>query len=266
MEKLISEISASTVAIVGAIGVSIIYLIKEVFAVLSKWVSNEIQFRQKLSHDRRKLTHEIDLELQKEEQRNRILIEKNKLRTQLNKSTSADVNRVIDILDNIKNTFELQRALLVSYHNGIQRGYRNFSIRYERVRDGILPIKSDYQAKPLADYHKEIDRFSEEKCIVYNIDDKHTDENLHILAQMQMLDVTMRITIPLLVPIDNNNIPEEHKSIVVGQECDYYLVGVFIAHFDNASHFIEGKQTEIMLRNKVDDILNLYEKNPNILV
>lgn len=266
MEELIKEINASTVAIVGAIGISVVYLIKEFFAVLSKWVSSEIHFRQALSHDRRKLSHEIDLELQREDQRNRMLLEKTKLKAQLSKSTSSDVNKVIDIMDNIKNTFKLQRALLVSYHNGIQKGYRNFSIRYERTRDGIFTIKAEYQAKPLADYHKEIDRFSEEKCIVYNINDEHTDENLHILAQMQMLDVKMRITIPLLVPIDNDNIPEEHKSIVVGQESDYYLIGVFIAHFDNASYFIDGKQTEIMLRNKVDDILNLYEKNPNILV
>jgi len=257
----ISTISAAGLAILTAA----VLLVKDMFKLFSAWLEKELAFKQAARHDKLKIEADLYLETKKEELSRTKQLRDKQLQDSLGANLLEDALKVQSILKTIKEKTNARNVTITAYHNGIAKGFRNFSIRYEETRESKYSIIDNYQSKPLSARYKAIKQFESKDYCWLRENDEPTDENRDSLGYMKMNEVTNLITIPLMVASDTLQASEQGIMLIKKNEVDYYILGVLKVHLDKESKAFTELELTNYLENRVDDIMNLYNKNNKIL-
>jgi hypothetical protein len=258
-----------TIGTVPAAGLAIlttaVLLVKDMFKLFSSWLEKELAFKQAARHDKLKIEADLYIESKKEElSRNKQLRDK-QLQDTLGANLLEDALKVQNMLKTIKEKTDARNVTITAYHNGVAKGFRNFSIRYEETRESKYSIIDNYQSKPLSARYKAIKQFETKDYCWIRENDEPTDETRDSLGYMKMNEVLNLITIPLMIAADTLQVSEQGVMPIKKDGVDYYILGVLKVHLDKDSKTFTELELTSYLENRVDDIMNLYNKNNKIL-
>jgi hypothetical protein len=240
---------------------SLILVIKKVTDLISEWLSKEMAFRQTNRHARMQLELDLDIESKKQELKRHQILEDKKLEDSLSANLLEDALKIQSLLKVVRERLDAQGVGIALYHNGIAKGFKNFSIRYEEVRDSKFSIIPYYQSKPLSPFYPTIKEFENKNVIMYRITDPITDNNKEPLSILRLAEVKAMIVVPILVPVEHE-LPSEHTTMVIKRfNGEHYILGFLCALLDDQSKNLGELELLSYLVNKADDIVNIYLKN-----
>lgn len=245
-----------------AIAAATVFIIKEVAGVVAEWLKNEITTKQSLRHAILKIKAEqLQKELIIQGKVNERLKEK-ELEEALLDTTLEDVIKTQQLLKKMLGSINAKRVSIILFHNGIAKGFRNFSMRFEEMRHYSDSVAEKYQSKPLSIYYGAIKKFEETPYIVY--DKLNLDYSDPFACTIEDLEGTHLIALPLLASKEQN-VPDHHKLMSIKRkDSQYYILGIVTVTLDKESNPL----TKSLLNDCIglaDDIMNIYEHNYKIL-
>ncbi len=247
-----------------AIAGSIVILIKQLTDLISSWLTKEMAFRQNNRHAKMQLQLDLDIESKTQDLKRQQKIQDKRLEDSLNSSLLEDALKIQGQLRIIRDRLNAKTVNVTLYHNGMAKGFKNYSIRYEEVRDTADALMANYQSKPLSAFYSTIKEFEDKNAVFYKVTDELNDKNKEFIALCKLTNSTSVIVVPLLATEDTL-LPTEHTTMLITKhKVEYYLIGTLTVYLDETSKQLGELEVLTYLVNKSDDLMNIYIKNPKV--
>lgn len=261
MENVLKDLSIEVIVTT----IAIVFTIRELIGLIIAIIKDELLFKQQQRHKLRKI--EIDLLIQQKQSETTMKLKKEQLL--LDESFKFNfLESAISVQHIMKQLREWSDAVSVSlllFHNGVAKGFKHYSIRYEETRTFANSIYEHYQIKPLQGYFKIIKQLEKQNIVKVSITDDITDGNQVVNWFLNAHKLNKMFIAPILIPIDSN-IPDEQKIMRLEKNGeDFFIIGLITLAMDENSNDLSDEVMMSMMYNKVDDITNLYKRNSRIL-
>lgn len=259
MENLLLE--QGTVLIVALIA-SLAWLIKNVITLGFDYMSKNLVSKQERNN--KILQKETELEiikLQNDADREKTL-EDFKLKRIMDRNSLHDGLKVIHILKQLREKANAASVSIIAFHNGIAKNYKNFSMRFQETRSVENFTKENYQVLPLSSYYEEIQKFETQDYLIFKVGDDLAVRNKIILSEN---NITTIIIFPILILVtENNNTSDSIMSIMKNNQ-EYLILGCLLVSLDIKSAKSNVNDIVELMKHDLDQIVNIYEQNNNVL-
>lgn len=256
----LSDYTTADVAILSSVVSGIVFFIQQIFRFLAKGVEKRIEMalqykKAQIEAKTKKERAEFDAEIK--------LIEKAAEQRMVD-TTLNDALSVLRTLREIQHKYNAKRVIIFMYHNGVARGFRNFSARYEAARTFEDEIMDMHQSKPLATFYEAIQDFKKVDWLIYDSKEPLTNKNNHVVKRLRYNQDKVSIIFPLLVH-ETIDIPQHHKIMSIRKNGDYYyIIGTMVVTLDDESEDCDDVDKNALV-GYADDIVNMYEGNYKII-
>lgn len=277
--KLLKDTSPYFVLLAAAITAA-----GKLISFFSEFLTKEVLFSQKQRHA--KVNKKTEIFLQQQEEAFKDSKAAKAVKVNFAKTTARDIQRVSLKLRELVTDYHICRAAIAVYHNGVAKGFRNWSMRYEEVRSPtvaanndfleVREVINDYQSKPLYPFYNQIDRFSTESFIIFTTEEPVTEENENVIRSLLAFKASCRIVVPLMIPVKQIKLESQQLFAVERNGEDFFVLGSLFVDFDTHSFTLGGTDGESFSEDKIqscaykmvnvaDTIVNIYENNPLVL-
>lgn len=254
------DYTTGDITVLTALVSGIVFLIQQIFKLLAK----ELEIRQQIRLENKKVKAEADKKRVRAESEAQIMLIEKEAEQRLIDTTLTDALSVLQILKEIQYRYNAKRGIIFMYHNGVAKGFRNFSARYEVARTFDDEILDMYQSKPLGSFYESIQEFKKLDYLIYRAEDSLTPKNKQVIKRLRYNQDKISIIYPLLIH-ESVYMPDHHKLMSLQKNGEhYYIIGTVAITLDEQSEDSENID-KVVLMAYVDDIINLYEKNHKIL-
>jgi hypothetical protein len=259
LQTVIEQYNILLITVFGGL----IYLLREGAKLLYDYYATKLKFKQ--AQDQQIETVETELaviELRKQAQREEVLKDK-MLEYKLNRNVLLDGIKINHILKELRENLDAQTVSIAIYHNGVAKGFKNFSFRFQEAISIKHSTIYNYQAMPLSSHYEELAKYEKLECLFYN----KTSKNLPLLVAgiLEQHELEILISYPILIEhIDNDNLPNN----VINIERDgknFALLGSLLVAIDkDCTKTIEEHTTVKYIKEKLSEIMAIYKDNNNI--
>lgn len=259
MEELLKQLDLFIVALSAAI----IFFLKEGTSFLFEYLKKSVLFKQ----DQRQSLQKVDTELKIEQLKLEAAAKRNKIKEKQKGNLLKLISQVRKRLVEIRELNNARNVIISAFHNGVAKGFRNFSRRYDIPRELKYLTLENYQVKPLAGYYDYIMQFEKQDYIIHDITGK-TEEEIDSDKRLNLMEadnVKKTYVFPILIP-EHTDIEEYYKELLItkGGE-NYYILGCLLIFLDNESDCENEDLLISTTQLKISDITNIFLENPNIL-
>ena len=246
-EQALQDITATGALVIVAIGTLIVKLIQ----IFGKYVEDTwIQIRKNKAYFNEQLRQEREMTKLNEEL---------KKRRTVNIPYLEAVREVQTSLESILQEFSALRVSFMIYHNGTSNGFKNYSVRHQEARTTKDYNIDLYQTRPLSAFYKDFETHSIEAVRVYKPEEK--------VATKFATSLDSATSVALMHLYIENPSEEDHVILKLKDfGTDKFPIGGLVLVFDSLSNFNPNDETHLnSIKNKRDDIIAIYYKNPQIL-
>ena len=238
------------VIVIGGLG----FYINEIRKYIANYSKSSLEIRQKINEAQANI--EIE-NIKKEAERNNI-IEDRKLQLQLSRNIVYDGVRLINILKSIREYCNAKDSYIKIFHNSIAKGFKNYSIRFEDARSIDLNVTEKKQSIPLSGYYKDLIKFETQDYIIATLEDEEISNQIkHTIKEF---DLTKKIYFPLLEELSTTKY-ENVTTVIKKNDIDYVIIGLIVVCLDKESVYENEESLIDFIKQKVDEIHELYSQN-----
>lgn len=235
------------------------YLLKELGKEITEYLKVKLELKQKIAE----ATVNIEIEKLKKNAERENLKEDKLLQLQLNRSVLIDGIKISHILKELRETLDAQSVSIAIYHNGVAKGFKNFSFRFQECVSMKYSTIYNYQAMPLSSHYSEIGKYEEVEYLHYN----NKSKNLPFLIGgiMEQYKLKTLTSYPILFEhIDNDNLPNNVINIEKDNKQFALLGSIIVAIDDNCSKITDESVAVNHIKKKLFEIMLIYKENNNI--
>jgi len=250
IQTLIEQSNILLIALAG----SLIYIIQ--------YYKDKVKFKRDLQEQIEKAETEIDLiELKKAAERQEVLKDK-LLQYKLNRNVLFDGVKVNHILKELRELVHAQSVSIAIYHNGVTKGFKNFSFRFQEFSSVRHSSIYKYQVMPLSPYYEELAKYEKQDYVFY----KKGEVNPVIIEEvLDRYNLSKLVSFPILVEYaEDHNIFNGVLSIQRNR-VRYMLVGSLLFSLDSTSKLLnDNVKLANTIKEKLQEIMEIYKENNSI--
>lgn len=259
LQTIIEQYNILIITIFGGL----VYLLREGAKLLYDYYATKLKFSQEQTQQIEKVETELAvMELRKQAEREEVLKDK-VLEYKLNRNVLLDGIKINHILKELRENLDAQSVSIAIYHNGVAKGFKNFSFRFQECASIKHSTIYNYQAMPLSSYYEELAKYEEIECLFYSKAGKNLP--LLIAGILEQHDLEILISYPILIEhVATDNLPNN----VINIERDgkqFALLGSLLVAIDkDCNKILEEHSTVKYIKEKLSEIMAIYKDNNNI--
>lgn len=259
LQTLIEQYNILIITIFGGL----VYLLREGAKLIYDYYATKLKFTQEQNQQIEKVETELAvMELRKQAEREELLKDK-LLEYKLSRNVLFDGIKINHILKELREFLDAQSVSIAIYHNGVAKGFKNFSFRFQESINIKHSTIYNYQAMPLSSHYEEISKYEKQEYLFY----RKSSENLPLLIKgvLEQNQLEILISYPILIEhIENDNLVNNVINIERNNK-QFALLGSLIVAIDkDCTKLINEITITKYIKEKLSEIMVIYKDNNNI--